>query len=487
VEGRNVGAGILSIITESLYDKPIVVFREYVQNSVDSFIKAEKEGHSSELSSRIWYEGDNLFFLDNGSGVAPDKFYDEMKSIGKSHKHRRTNLGYKGIGRLSGLSYCKELIFINICNYKEDWFQKYHIDGPKYIEMKSSTDIQRTFDEIMDEIGTYTERVSDTDLNDVKQIIAPFSEMFTKQNTGFLVILGNITSILAGTIAKEDFLSELGWLLPVKFSEELLESKQKTLFENLTEPSGDESIIPARSFNVTFNEHPLERPIHSSMLRYYTCKTDYTYAVGFHTFNRDKIASDRKNDFSGIRLYIDNVLLCDESELIPILISNGLLNGSVHEMVQAVRGIGAMIYITDKINISANARRTFIELTDDAAFKFLELIALFVNNVQDARYDLSRYNSQKSSAEQSQEKLVQLKERAVASLRKLAAEQLVIEPDVSSPTDFSELKLPEQKKIIRKKLTSYTNQRVKEYLIQTSSFELESAVDDFKTWLNTNL
>jgi len=32
----NVGAGILNIITESLYDNPIVVFREYVQNSIDS-------------------------------------------------------------------------------------------------------------------------------------------------------------------------------------------------------------------------------------------------------------------------------------------------------------------------------------------------------------------------------------------------------------------------------------------------------------------
>lgn len=35
-----VGTGILSVITESLYDNPIVVFREYVQNSVDSILKS---------------------------------------------------------------------------------------------------------------------------------------------------------------------------------------------------------------------------------------------------------------------------------------------------------------------------------------------------------------------------------------------------------------------------------------------------------------
>ena len=38
-----VGAGILNIITESLYDNPIVVFREYVQNSVDSIFKENYE------------------------------------------------------------------------------------------------------------------------------------------------------------------------------------------------------------------------------------------------------------------------------------------------------------------------------------------------------------------------------------------------------------------------------------------------------------
>ena len=39
---NKVGAGILNIITESLYDNPIVVFREYVQNSVDSFLKSRE-------------------------------------------------------------------------------------------------------------------------------------------------------------------------------------------------------------------------------------------------------------------------------------------------------------------------------------------------------------------------------------------------------------------------------------------------------------
>ena len=33
----------MSIITESLYDNPLVVFREYVQNSMDSLLKEEDQ------------------------------------------------------------------------------------------------------------------------------------------------------------------------------------------------------------------------------------------------------------------------------------------------------------------------------------------------------------------------------------------------------------------------------------------------------------
>ena len=55
-----VGAGIVSIITESLYDNPIVIFREYVQNSVDSIYKTEQK-ENREI--RIWDNADNLFFL----------------------------------------------------------------------------------------------------------------------------------------------------------------------------------------------------------------------------------------------------------------------------------------------------------------------------------------------------------------------------------------------------------------------------------------
>ena len=109
-----VGASILNIITESLYDKPLVVFREYVQNSADSLKSVITDENKELLFSHIWFDDNSLYFLDNGAGIAQDKFLDKMESIAFSGKDKSTNIGYKGIGRLAGISYCDKLTFVNI-------------------------------------------------------------------------------------------------------------------------------------------------------------------------------------------------------------------------------------------------------------------------------------------------------------------------------------------------------------------------------------
>ena len=132
---ERVGASIVEIITESLYDKPIVVFREYVQNAADSLREAECNCPAETLAIRIWKTDETLFFLDNGTGIKPGEFANKMGTIANSAKSRSKNIGYKGIGRLSGLSYCDKLRFINIVDYKNKVFQSYEIDCLKYMKI----------------------------------------------------------------------------------------------------------------------------------------------------------------------------------------------------------------------------------------------------------------------------------------------------------------------------------------------------------------
>ncbi|KAB3535620.1 hypothetical protein F8154_05675 [Alkaliphilus pronyensis] len=478
-----VGAGIVNIITESLYDRPIVVFREYVQNSVDSFGKSKID--EDEFFTKIWLDNSNLCFLDNGNGISRNEFYNKMIDIANSEKKRAEHIGYKGIGRLSGLPYCNKLIFINICSFKNNDFQEFYIDGSKYKELKNKLN-DYDLDDLMNEIGTYSDHLKGNKLAKIQSILNLHKDIFTKQDTGFLVILEKVTHVLMQTIASADFYQELGWLLPVKFKDELYESNVKYLLEDLNEPIPQRSVIPAKSYNIRFNDKIIERPITKNMLRDYTCMIDLNYAVGFHSFNRDKIAIARGNSFFGIRLYIDNFFLCDENELIPILVNSGLIKHSISELIQSVRGIGAILYITDKINISTNARRTFIELTDKDSFDFLELLAEFVRNIYKARYELSKYRRNKDVMEQNSEKLEQLRESANLALQKLASDVITVEVEYSVPKEFDDFDDIEKKKFIKQKLTNDMNTRIKEYLSQTTSFDYVNATMDFITWLVSN-
>lgn len=214
----------------------------------------------------------------------------------------------------------------------------------------------------------------------------------------------------------------------------------------MSTPLNELKIIPTKFYNISYNNRAIERPIKNEMLRRYTCKCDFKYAIGFHSFYGDRINISKENKFSGIKLYLDNMLLCDENELIPILQKYGLIKHTANELIQTVKGIGAMIYITDKINISPNARRTFIEVTDDNSLEFLRYLAEFVNNIYIARYALSKYSSAKKALDQPKEKLEQLRMDANSALQKLASEKITIQFDEDSPIKFQNLDEIEKRK-----------------------------------------
>ena len=475
-----VGAGILNIITESLYDNPIVVFREYVQNSVDSIFK---ETDQNDYEIKIWYEENDLCFLDNGKGISSDSFYDEMIKIGDSSKKKSKNLGYKGIGRLSGVPYCRKLTFINITDYTSMKVQYYSIDGAKYEQLKATgEDKGVSFVEIMKMIGSSCDQNDTTITAHYLKNIQKYKELLEKTNTGFLVVLEGLSPVLKNTIEDNNFFNNLQWLLPVDFDQSLYSCEKRELFEEITiSNKGNTPIIS--SCKISFNDNAIFRPIKKEMLRDYLCKSNFKYAVGFHSFNRNKIAIDRNNNFTGIRIYIDNMLLCTEDELLRNLDNYGLLTHTLNGQMQSVRGIGAIIYITDKVNISANARRTFIEVTDNDSLEFLKLLAEFVNTIYDTRYALSNYMNAKEKHEQNLESINKLKEVALLNLKKLAKEDIDLPPDETDKTSFDTLSVTEKKRIIKKNISRKLDASLKKYLDGLTVYDSENAYEEFIKWI----
>ena len=316
-----------------------------------------------------------------------------------------------------------------------------------------------------------------------EQKINKYKDLLEKTNSGFLVVLEGISTVLNATIESDSFFENLQWLLPVDFEEDLYSSEKGELFKEFTVEDGS---LPIISYcNISFNDTSIYRPIKKNMLRDYLCKNNFKYALGFHTFNRSKIAIDRNNTFTGIRIYIDNMLLCTEDELLRSLDNYGLLTHTLNGQLQSVRGIGAIIYITDKVNISANARRTFIEVTDTDSIEFLKLIAEFVNTIYDTRYALSNYMNAKDKHKQNAELVMKLKENALVHLKKLAKENIEL-PDEPETISFETLSVPEKKRMIKKNISQRIDIKLKNYLLQLNVFDLENSFEKFIEWLKNN-
>lgn len=115
-KGIKVGKYTLESLTTGMYNDPKITYREYIQNSVDSLEEAIREGIVSKEDIKINIiideENDRISISDNGIGISADKAYSILTNIGNSTKRHSMNRGFRGIGRLGGLSYCNKLRFI---------------------------------------------------------------------------------------------------------------------------------------------------------------------------------------------------------------------------------------------------------------------------------------------------------------------------------------------------------------------------------------
>jgi len=109
------GANILENLTTGMYKDSKVIYREYIQNSCDQIDKAVKGGimKPEEGAIKIWLDSDQrtIIIEDNATGIPAGSFQRTLGNIADSDKKIGEDKGFRGIGRLCGLAYCKELVF----------------------------------------------------------------------------------------------------------------------------------------------------------------------------------------------------------------------------------------------------------------------------------------------------------------------------------------------------------------------------------------
>lgn len=110
-----VGKNILDNLTTGMYSDSKVIYREYIQNACDQIDLAVNEGILEKSEGEVYIyintEKRYISIKDNATGAKSSVFVEDLGDIANSNKQIGKNKGFRGIGRLCGLAYCKTLKF----------------------------------------------------------------------------------------------------------------------------------------------------------------------------------------------------------------------------------------------------------------------------------------------------------------------------------------------------------------------------------------
>lgn len=108
--------GLINLLMFSLYSDERTIYREYVQNALDSINKAVKLGvlnatKDGWVKITIDKSARTITIRDNGCGIKDSDAARVLLDISSSEKNGINQAGQFGIGRLVGGGYCHQLVF----------------------------------------------------------------------------------------------------------------------------------------------------------------------------------------------------------------------------------------------------------------------------------------------------------------------------------------------------------------------------------------
>ncbi len=161
-----IGKNVIENLTTAMYEDLRIIYREYIQNAADSIDKAIAQSLITPEEARIDIEIDvkqcTITVVDNGIGICCANFKEVMSRIAHSDKDRSEEKGFRGIGRLGGISSCKTLRFscsapgencVSVCTWDAKEVQAILVDSER----------NPSAAELVDMTTEYSSDVYDTD------------------------------------------------------------------------------------------------------------------------------------------------------------------------------------------------------------------------------------------------------------------------------------------------------------------------------------
>jgi hypothetical protein len=116
-----VGKDVLELLSSSMYINPLAIYREYIQNAADSIEEAIALGllsprEADRVDIKVNADNRTVLIRDNGTGIEKAAFTRTLVALGASRKRGTKARGFRGVGRLAGLGYCRELVFRSLAD-----------------------------------------------------------------------------------------------------------------------------------------------------------------------------------------------------------------------------------------------------------------------------------------------------------------------------------------------------------------------------------
>lgn len=394
------GIRLLETLTAALYEDPIVLFREYVQNSADSSIRNPiSEPFNIEIN--VDKKNKTILFRDNGYGIDAEDFYSTMKSIGRSDKSQRNDqIGFRGIGRLAAMPFCKVLKFKNKVKGHScvQWFAWHGDDYSKLLQERQLDDLQDIINNIID-IGEDAYNGS-------------VNEHF------FEVEINGYSEAIDYLVSSDDFEKRLSLLLPLGYSPDF--NSQKEIHEHFNAYMS--SSFEKFEFNVSLNGKQLYKPFKNNhILESGIIYWDLVFSsnnkslpgekigVLWFTFNR-KVTANPPSEPRGIWVRSKNMLMGNENAIVDAVskVGNEYIT-TRRDLIQTISGLYGELLI-DTSQLSDNARRDWFKI-DKYSIELQKILIDFLKKVKDYR--------RSASAAFNDTKAKQKKEKAINSFKEL--------------------------------------------------------------------
>lgn len=360
-----IGKNVIENLTTAMYEDIKIIYREYIQNSADSIDIAIKQGLITEKEATIEIfidsENDKISIEDNGIGIQKDNFIQIMSSIADSTKDKDSDKGFRGIGRLGGISCCNILKFS--CTVKGENILSECIWDAKYIkEVLNDKDNKILAAELVDKATKFT--TCSTDIN----------------SHFFKVELIGIEKSSRELLDKENVRKYLQMVAPVPYS-------NRFLFTEKIKNYAKDNKFAIDEYHVLINGEHLQKPYHTFFYegsekdkKAYDELEDVQFKIFYD--NNDKVLAwmwygvsgymkqiPVINEMRGIRLRKSNIQIGDETTL------------TSHKFFKEPRGslyfIGEIFCVHN--DLIPNARRDYFNLNDTCR--------IFEQQVKNITYD----------------------------------------------------------------------------------------------------